>query len=644
MNQEFNNQDNQTQTRNRFIFSDDFYNQLDKIPEEKPVSFDSPQIPAMKEPIFQAITTNNSNLVSSSNIINPVKEDSNLVNKETTSTNQEEKIEMPSFQFIDSKPVQDNIMTSNFSNPSQGNSTTINSIHTTDNQIVTPTNDVFSINTKSENIESTIPSFSSPSTLEADHKEVEQSFPNNIIEPTLEKKEDITPPVNVEKIEKKLDNLNVDSGIDTALEQEILKSQAASKIPVVENNPYLEKPKERMVYRAKRNAPATPPIWTQFQEQQENEPKKETTPALVNESIPSQDNISQLIVAKQPPIINIDEELKKEDKIKLEEKEEDTKYEEDLSNLPVVKSNLLEELRENAIKTGNISILASYGDDFCSKDYITNPAIGRTEEIKQLILILLTVEKSAILVGKPGIGKTSIVEGLAYLLERNHVPDALKGYRIISVKTASLLGTLPTGETRLQTLVNEIKNLDKVILFIDEIHMLMGATNESSLDFANMFKESLGRGSIKMIGATTNDEYERYILRDKAFVRRFQRVDVLEPTKEQTVKILMGTLPKIEKNTGAKLKYSNYIQSEIMSFIVEITSEYKRVYGIGSRYPDICLTLLSQAFSQAVFDNRKEVNILDIRNAIENSKNIYPDVIRKELVNFDKKFKQLIEE
>ena len=636
MNQEFNNQDNQTQTRNRFIFSDDFYDQLDKIPEEKPVSFDSPQIPVMNEIISHDIPTDN-NLVSSSNIINPVNEDSNLVNKEMSSTNQEEKIEMPSFQFIDSKPVQDNTMTSSFSNPSQGNSTT-------DNQVVTSINDSSFISRSNENIESTIPSFSSPSTLEFNNEKRNQSFSNNVIESTIEKKEDIPSPVNVEKIEKELDNLNVDSGIDTALEQEILKSQAQveNKIPVVENNPYLEKPKERMVYRAKRNAPATPPIWTQFQEKQENESQQQAT--SVNESIPSQDNISQLIVAKQPPIINIDEELEKEDKIKLEEKEEDNKYEEDLSSLPVVKSKLLEELRKNAIKTGNISILASYGDDFCSKDYITNPAIGRTEEIKQLILILLTVEKSAILVGKPGIGKTSIVEGLAYLLERNHVPDALKGYRIISIKTASLLGTLPTGETRLQTLVNEIKKLDKVILFIDEIHMLMGATNESSLDFANMFKESLGRGSIKMIGATTNDEYERYILRDKAFVRRFQRIDVLEPTKEQTVKILMGTLPKIEKNTGVKLRYSNYIQSEIMSFIVDITSEYKRVYGIGSRYPDICLTLLSQAFSQAVFDNRKEVNIFDIRNAIENSKNIYPDVIRKELVNFDKKFKELIEE
>ena len=283
-------------------------------------------------------------------------------------------------------------------------------------------------------------------------------------------------------------------------------------------------------------------------------------------------------------------------------------------------------------------------DDFCAKDYITNPAIGRDREIKELGLILLTPEKSAILVGKPGIGKTSIVEGLAYQLQRDNVPDALKGYTIISVKTTSLLGSLTNGETRLQTLIDELKGLDKIILFIDEVHMLMGATNESSLDFANMFKESLGRGSIKMIGATTSDEYERYVLRDKAFVRRFQRVDVNEPSTEETIEILMGTLPKIEKTTGAKLKYTYFIKTEIMAFIVDITTEYKRVYGIGSRYPDICITLLNQAFSEAVFNNRDQVNIFDIRSAIEHSKNIYPDVIKKELVNFDQKFKNIIDE
>ena len=323
---------------------------------------------------------------------------------------------------------------------------------------------------------------------------------------------------------------------------------------------------------------------------------------------------------------------------------EDINTVEEEPEVEVVRSDLLDRLAEKEKETGKISILARYGDDFCSRDYITNPAIGRDREIKELGLILLTPEKSAILVGKPGIGKTSIVEGLAYQLQRNNVPDALKGYVIISVKTTSLLGSTTNGETRLQTLIDELKELDKIILFVDEIHMLMGATNESSLDFANMFKESLGRGSIKMIGATTSDEYERYVLRDKAFVRRFQRVDVNEPTRDETIQILMGTLPKIEKTTGAKLKYTYFIKTEIMSFITDITTEYKRVYGIGSRYPDICITLLNQAFSEAVFNNRNEVNIFDIRNAIQNSKNIYPDVIKRELVNFDEKFKNIIQE
>jgi len=340
----------------------------------------------------------------------------------------------------------------------------------------------------------------------------------------------------------------------------------------------------------------------------------------------------------------LEDEVATEETIVYDEKKDNFDYDQNFDNVTVTKSTLLDELAEKSSKDNTISILSRYGEDFCARDYITNPAIGRAEEIKQLILILLTPEKSGILVGKPGIGKTSIVEGLAYQLQRNNVPDALKGYTIVSVKTPSLLGSLPTGETRLQTLVDELKKLDKIILFIDEIHMLIGATSDSSMDFANMFKESLGRGSIKIIGATTTEEYERYVLRDKAFVRRFQRVDVLEPNREMTIKILMGTLPKIEKNTGAKLKYTAFIQSEIMAFIVDITTEYKRIYGIGSRYPDICLTLLSQAFSQAVFANRNEVNILDIRKAIENSKNIYPDVIQKELVNFDIKFKDIIQE
>ena len=155
----------------------------------------------------------------------------------------------------------------------------------------------------------------------------------------------------------------------------------------------------------------------------------------------------------------------------------------------------------------NFSVLDRYGTDITKDEYITNPAIGRDEQIRQLILILLTPEKSAILIGKPGIGKTAIVEGLAYRLQNNDVPDALKGYSIINIKTASLLGTMPSGESKVQKMIDELKTKEKIILFIDEIHMLIGATDSSSLDFANIFKEGLGRGSIKVIGATTTEEY-----------------------------------------------------------------------------------------------------------------------------------------
>lgn len=292
----------------------------------------------------------------------------------------------------------------------------------------------------------------------------------------------------------------------------------------------------------------------------------------------------------------------------------------------------------------NFSVLDRYGEDITANTYITNPAIGRDEEIKELILVLLTPEKSAILIGKPGIGKTAIVEGLAYRIQKGDVPEALIGYKIINLKTASLLGTMPSGESKVQKMIDELKKREKVILFIDEIHMLIGSTDSSSLDFANIFKEGLGRGSIKVIGATTTEEYERYILRDKAFTRRFQKIEVPEPNREETIKIMMGTLPKFEQQTGRKMKYTPFIQERIMGFIVDITSEYKRVFALGSRYPDVCLTLLKQAFSYTVYDNRDYMDIFDIRKAIENSKNIYPDVIKKELPNFDKMFNDIISE
>ena len=147
-----------------------------------------------------------------------------------------------------------------------------------------------------------------------------------------------------------------------------------------------------------------------------------------------------------------------------------------------------------------------------------------------------------------------------------------------------------------------------------------------------------------MIGATTTDEYEKYILRDKAFLRRFEKVDVSEPTEEMTVEILLKTLPKLEQQTGVVLPYTDFINEKIMKFIVNMTTEYKRVYEISSRYPDIALVILRQCFSNDIYDNRKTIDFKNIYDAIRTTKAVYPDVIKKELVRFKEVFSEELKE
>ena len=295
----------------------------------------------------------------------------------------------------------------------------------------------------------------------------------------------------------------------------------------------------------------------------------------------------------------------------------------------------------------NFQVISQYGEDLTKKTYITNPAIAREEEIKKLIMVLLTPEKSGLLVGKPGIGKTAIVEGLAYLIQKNEVPDALKGYTIIKLNSTSLVGKITKNgqeELIIQILVNELKQMTKTIVFIDEIHTLIGGKSDGPMDLANILKPGLDRGDIKAIGATTTIEYEAYIIRDRAFLRRFEKIDVREPDEETTIRILMGSLPKIEKQTGCKMKYNEYVTKQLMESIVSATSEFKRVYGLSAMYPDIAFSVLTAAFSQALFENKNIVDVKDVYNAIKTSKRIYPDSIVKELEIFREKFAKLCNE
>lgn len=296
--------------------------------------------------------------------------------------------------------------------------------------------------------------------------------------------------------------------------------------------------------------------------------------------------------------------------------------------------------------SNGFSMLNTYAEDLSKKEYVTNPAIARDEEIKKLILILLSPEKSAVLTGKPGIGKTAIVEGLNYLIQRKEVPNALLNTKIYKINTSSLLGTYTSDgvqDSKLQLLINEIMGKKDIILFIDEIHTLVTASKNGDVDFLNMLKPGLDRGDIKIIGATTTQEFEENLLKDKAFLRRFERIEVEEPDQETTVKILVGTTKKIEKATSVRWPYTTWVLENVCKFIVNMTSEYKRVYENNSRYPDVSLALLSKCFTYARFENSDIVTFKHIYEAIKNCTSVYSDVVQKEIVVFKDTFKEFLE-
>ena len=293
------------------------------------------------------------------------------------------------------------------------------------------------------------------------------------------------------------------------------------------------------------------------------------------------------------------------------------------------------------------SVINNYGEDLTKKTYVTNPAIARDEEIKKLIMVLLTPDKSGLLIGKAGIGKTAIVEGLAYLIQKDMVPNAIKGYSVVKVNSTSLLGKVTIDgreEMVINLLVNELKSIGKIILFIDEVHTLIGGREDGPMDLANILKPALDRGDIKAIGATTTEEYQTYVIRDRAFLRRFEKIEVEEPSEATTVEILYKSLPRIENQTGIKMKYNEYVNTMLIESIVSATSEFKRVYGLSAMYPDIAFSVLSAAFSQALYQNKDSVDVLDVYNAIKTSKRIYPDSIIKELNAFREKFKDFCQE
>ena len=217
--------------------------------------------------------------------------------------------------------------------------------------------------------------------------------------------------------------------------------------------------------------------------------------------------------------------------------------------------------------------LEKYGQDLVqrAKEQKLDPVIGRDSEIRNAIRILSRKSKNnPVLIGEPGVGKTAVVEGLAQRIVKGDVPEGLKDKTIFSLDMGSLVaGAKYRGEfeERLKAVLQEVKESDgRIILFIDEIHTIVGAgASEGSMDAGNMLKPMLARGELHCIGATTLDEYRKYIEKDKALERRFQPVMVQEPTVEDTISILRGIKERYENYHGVKITDSALVNAAVLS-------------------------------------------------------------------------------
>ena len=224
------------------------------------------------------------------------------------------------------------------------------------------------------------------------------------------------------------------------------------------------------------------------------------------------------------------------------------------------------------MENNNEDVLKKYGRDIveAAKANKVDPVIGRDDEIRSLTRILSRKSKNnPVLIGEAGVGKTAIVEGLAQRIIKGDVPDSLKNKTIWELDMGSLIaGAKYRGEfeERLKNVLNKVKESDgKIILFIDEIHMIVGAGAEGALDAGNMLKPMLARGEIHCIGATTLNEYRKYIEKDSALERRFQTVMVKEPTVQDTITILRGLKSRFEVFHGVNIKDNALVAAATLS-------------------------------------------------------------------------------
>ena len=293
------------------------------------------------------------------------------------------------------------------------------------------------------------------------------------------------------------------------------------------------------------------------------------------------------------------------------------------------------------------SVLAQFAVNLTqmARDGKIDPVIGRKKEITRVIQTLNRKKKNnPALVGEAGVGKTAVVEGLALMIAKGEVPDGVKDCDIYALNMGSLVaGTQYRGdfEDRVKKLVDEAKAKPNVILFLDEMHTIVGAgaTSGGSLDASNILKPALSNGELRVIGATTYDEYKSHILKDKALSRRFQKIDVGEPSNNETEAIIMGLLGSYEKHH--KVKYDEACVSEAVKLSVK---------HIRERFlPDKAIDLIDEAGaknSSRGAARKDRITIDDLREVVADHANIpQAKIVEDEMVtlkNLESDIKKVI--
>lgn len=293
-------------------------------------------------------------------------------------------------------------------------------------------------------------------------------------------------------------------------------------------------------------------------------------------------------------------------------------------------SEKMEDVTNKKIDMSETPNLDKYGEDLTSMSYLKDPSVGRKQELERIMKILLYPErdKSVIITGVAGCGKTALVKGLAYRIQKGDVPAPLKDLKIISIDTATMVaGTKYVGtlEEKMKKILDEASNDKNIIIFIDEIHQAISGGRAEGNDntVAEILKPYLDYGKVRVIGATTEEEYAEHVESNTAFKTRFKKVAIKEPDYNTTYQVLDDLIEAYNKISYSKLNVSSEERHMIIDWLINSTKPTFRDYKDRASNPRLVLDVLKEAYAIAAFNESKEVTVDHLIEALKNEDRLY---------------------